>query len=72
MSVSEIYRAALSPYSSYTEALPGMFATYGSPFTFNAMSKKNDVLLDVTPCGSCKKTPFFIVTTVKTSNLTTL
>jgi hypothetical protein len=42
---------------------------------------KNGVFWDVTPCGSCKnlqephgvtsqKTPFFIVTAVKTSNLT--
>jgi hypothetical protein len=41
---------------------------------------KNGAFWDVTPCGSCKnhephgvttqKTPFFIVTAVKTSNLT--
>jgi hypothetical protein len=35
-------------------------------------SMKNGVFWVVTPCGSCKnqKTPFFIVTAVKTSNLT--
>jgi hypothetical protein len=37
-------------------------------------SLKNGVFWVVTPCGSCKnrtqKTPFFIVTAVKTSNLT--
>jgi hypothetical protein len=35
--------------------------------------QKNGVFWDVTPCGSCKtsqKTEFFIVTTMKTSNLT--
>jgi hypothetical protein len=44
---------------------------------------KNGIFWDVTPCGSCKswflqephgvtsqKTPFFVVTAVKTSNLT--
>jgi predicted nucleic-acid-binding Zn-ribbon protein len=31
---------------------------------------KNAVFWDVTPCGSCKKTEFYVVTAVKTSNLT--
>jgi hypothetical protein len=35
------------------------------------MTVKNGVFWDVTPCGSSsQKTPFFIVTAVKTSNLT--
>jgi hypothetical protein len=42
------------------------------------MKMKNGVFWVVTPCGSCKnlvrtqKTPFFIVTAVKTSNLTNM
>jgi hypothetical protein len=62
----------------YLEALQVLLPTQGNVMVvrfevFSAVTMKNGVFWDVTPCGSVtsQKTPFFIVTAVKTSNLTT-
>jgi hypothetical protein len=53
----------------YTLLDPLELTTVFGPQLRTETDLKNGVFWDVTPCGS-QETPFFIVTVVKTSNLT--